>query len=103
MIYIGRVYPENFVLSFVGPSKTWLKYFSFKTQPLQLFKNKFENFDDCEKLKFEKLNYEIDSFQKQFITVNPEGFSFRRQPFKSVELLIKWFKVHYRDPILPKV
>eukprot|EP00026_Physarum_polycephalum_P000177 Phypoly_transcript_00177.p1 GENE.Phypoly_transcript_00177~~Phypoly_transcript_00177.p1 ORF type:complete len:1792 (+),score=500.68 Phypoly_transcript_00177:82-5457(+) len=37
----------------------------------------------------------------EFITVNPEGFSFRKQPFKSVEQLIKWFKLHYRDPILP--
>jgi transcription elongation factor SPT6 len=35
----------------------------------------------------------------EFITIRPEGFRFRQQSFDSLNLLFKWFKEHYRDPV----
>lgn len=35
----------------------------------------------------------------EYITVTPDGFRFRQQMFDSINLLFKWFKEHYRDPI----
>lgn len=35
----------------------------------------------------------------EYVTVTPEGFSFRQQIFESVNSLLKWFKEHFVDPI----
>ncbi|XP_039292182.1 transcription elongation factor SPT6 isoform X2 [Nilaparvata lugens] len=35
----------------------------------------------------------------EFVTVTPEGFRFRGQMFDNVNLLFRWFKEHFRDPI----
>lgn len=32
------------------------------------------------------------------MTVTPEGFRFRQQLFQSLEAVLSWFKVHYREP-----
>lgn len=35
----------------------------------------------------------------EYITVTPDGFRFRSQMFDSINLLFRWFKEHFRDPI----
>lgn len=32
------------------------------------------------------------------MTVTPEGFRFRQQLFQSLEAVLSWFKLHYREP-----
>ncbi|EJW75232.1 hypothetical protein WUBG_13858, partial [Wuchereria bancrofti] len=34
----------------------------------------------------------------EYMTVTPEGFRFRQQLFQSLETVLSWFKVHYREP-----
>ncbi|KAK6637223.1 hypothetical protein RUM44_007637 [Polyplax serrata] len=35
----------------------------------------------------------------EYVTVTPDGFRFRQQMFDSINLLFRWFKEHFRDPI----
>ena len=35
----------------------------------------------------------------ELVTVTPDGFRFRQQNFESLNMLMKWFKEHFRDPI----
>ncbi|RWS30565.1 Transcription elongation factor SPT6-like protein, partial [Leptotrombidium deliense] len=35
----------------------------------------------------------------EYITVTPEGFRYRKNSFRSVNSLFRWFKDHFRDPI----
>lgn len=34
----------------------------------------------------------------EFVTVTPVGFRYRQKIFETLDHLLKWFKVHYRDP-----
>uniref|UniRef100_A0A336LY91 Transcription elongation factor SPT6 n=1 Tax=Culicoides sonorensis TaxID=179676 RepID=A0A336LY91_CULSO len=35
----------------------------------------------------------------EYISVTPDGFRYRQQIFDSINLLLKWFKEHYKDPL----
>lgn len=39
----------------------------------------------------------------EFVTVTHEGLRFRGQVFPTLNLLIKWFKEHFKDPIPQKL
>ena len=36
---------------------------------------------------------------KEYLKVTPTGFCYRRLTFGSVEQLLRWFKVHFKDPL----
>ncbi|CAG5108685.1 Similar to Spt6: Transcription elongation factor SPT6 (Drosophila melanogaster) [Cotesia congregata] len=36
----------------------------------------------------------------EYITVTSQGFQFRNEVFNNLDLLVRWFKKHYRDPIV---
>jgi len=36
---------------------------------------------------------------KEYVKVTPAGFVFRFKTFATVEHVLKWFKVHFKDPI----
>ena len=40
-----------------------------------------------------------NSIRKEFISLLPSGYRFRKQHFESIDYLLNWFKKHYKDPI----
>ena len=33
----------------------------------------------------------------EFVTVTPDGYRFRKNNFKDLNALFKWFKIHYQE------
>jgi transcription elongation factor SPT6 len=44
------------------------------------------------------ISYQVGRPRHEYFTATPEGFRFRRNEFPSLETMINWFKIHFRDP-----
>ncbi|GMT19975.1 hypothetical protein PFISCL1PPCAC_11272, partial [Pristionchus fissidentatus] len=43
------------------------------------------------------LNYLVGKLRQEYFTPQPDGIRFRKQQFTSLDQMLSWFKVHYRD------